>query len=173
MLQQSPALAPLGAVAVQVANGSTAPGYPRGISGAPISTAGRLLGAAEAYQIDREPRPYRSPDSAAVAAADLRTEVTRGRLDGDAVEAVLSAAGHRTSRRREGPAGLTPREIDVLRLVARGYTSKEIAARLVISPKTARNHIEHIYTKIGATSRVTASLFAVQHGLIPDDDADA
>jgi DNA-binding NarL/FixJ family response regulator len=49
-------------------------------------------------------------------------------------------------------------------------SSKEVGTRLVISPKTARNHIEHIYTKIGATSRVTAGLFAMQHGLLPDTD---
>ena len=92
-----------------------------------------------------------------------------GRLDADAVDAVLVAAGHRVGRRRDGPAGLTAREVDVLRLLARGLSSKEIAAELVISPKTARNHIEHIYTKTGASSRVTASLFAMQHGLLPDD----
>ena len=83
---------------------------------------------------------------------------------------MLAAAGHRVARRREGPAGLTAREIDVLRLVSRGLSSKEIAARLVISPKTARNHIEHIYVKIGASSRVGASLFAMQHGLLPDEE---
>jgi DNA-binding CsgD family transcriptional regulator len=93
--------------------------------------------------------------------------VRAGRLDPGAVEAVLAAAGHRVTSRREGPAGLTAREVDVLRLLARGLSSKEIAACLVISPKTARNHIEHIYVKIGASSRVTASLFAVQHGLLP------
>ena len=86
------------------------------------------------------------------------------------MEAVLGAAGHRVVRRREWPAGLTAREIDVLRLLARGLSAKQIAARLVISPKTARNHIEHIYVKIDASSRVTASLFAIQHGLIPPDD---
>ena len=57
----------------------------------------------------------------------------------------------------------------MLRLLALGLSSKQIATRLVISPKTARNHIEHIYVKTGATSRVTASLFAMQHGLLPDD----
>jgi DNA-binding NarL/FixJ family response regulator len=57
----------------------------------------------------------------------------------------------------------------VLRLVARGMSHKEIATQLVISPKTARNHIEHIYVKIGASNRTTASLFAIQHGLLPDE----
>ena len=69
---------------------------------------------------------------------------------------MLDAAGHRVPRRREGPAGLTAREVEVLRLLARGLSNKEIAERLVISPKTAGNHIEHIYTKIGASSRATA-----------------
>ena len=89
-----------------------------------------------------------------------------GRLDADAVEAVLAAAGHRATCRRKGPSGLTAREVEVLRLLARGLSSKEIGSRLVISPKTARNHIEHIYVKTGATSRVEASLFAIRHGLL-------
>jgi DNA-binding NarL/FixJ family response regulator len=79
------------------------------------------------------------------------------------------AAGHRVGRRRDGPSGLTTREVEVLCLLSRGLSSKEISTRLVIAPKTARNHIEHIYTKTGASSRVTASLFAMQHGLLPGD----
>jgi DNA-binding NarL/FixJ family response regulator len=59
-----------------------------------------------------------------------------------------------------------------LRLVSRGLPSKDIAARLVISPKTVRNHIEHIYTKIGVSNRAGASLFAIQHGLLPDREVD-
>ena len=66
---------------------------------------------------------------------------------------MLGAIGHRVPRRREGPAGLTAREVEVLRLVAQGLSNKEIGARLVISPKTAGNHVEHIYAKIGASSR--------------------
>ena len=81
---------------------------------------------------------------------------------------MLGAAGHRVPRRRGGPAGLTAREVEVLRLLARGLSNREIAERLVISPKTAGNHIEHIYAKIDASSRATASLFAMQHGLLPD-----
>ena len=101
---------------------------------------------------------------------ELRADVTAGRLDAEAVEAVLGAAGHRVSRRREGPAGLTSREVEVLRLLARGLSNKQIAERLVISPKTAGNHVEHIYAKIDASSRATASLFAMQHGLLPEEE---
>jgi DNA-binding NarL/FixJ family response regulator len=65
---------------------------------------------------------------------------------------------------------LTSREIDVLRRLARGKSNKQIAQRLVITPKTASNHIEHIYAKIDATSRASAALFAMQHGLLPDEE---
>jgi DNA-binding NarL/FixJ family response regulator len=73
-------------------------------------------------------------------------------------------------RRRDGPAGLTPREVEILRLLARGLPNKAIAARLVISPKTVANHVEHIYLKIGASNRARASLFAMQHGLLPEEE---
>ena len=80
---------------------------------------------------------------------------------------MLAAAGQRVIGRRQWPAGLTPREVEVLVLVARGRSSKEIASLLAMSPKTARNHTEHIYAKTGTGNRVTASLFAVEHGLLP------
>lgn len=169
MLHQSAALAPLGAMVVEHRERLDGSGYPRGVSGAAISRPGRILGAADAYESMCEPRPYRSALSAAEAAGELRTEVRAGRLDAQVVDAVLVAAGHQVARRRDGPAGLTAREIDVLRLLARGLSSKEIARRLVISPKTARNHTEHIYSKAGVSSRVEASLFAMGHGLLPGE----
>lgn len=169
MLHQSDALAPLSAIAVAHRERLDGSGYPRGLSGAAISRPARILGAADAYQAMREPRPYRSERSPAEAAAELRAEVKAGRLDAEAVEAILGAAGHRVSRRREGPAGLTAREVEVLRLLARGLSNKEIAARLVISPKTVGNHVEHIYAKIDSSSRAAASLFAMQHGLLPEE----
>ena len=169
MLSQSEALAPLGGIAGMLRERLDGSGYRR-LTGSAIPTSARVLGAADAYQAMCEPRPYRGALRPEAAAAELRAEVRSGRMDADAVDAVLGAAGHRVARRREGPAGLTAREIDVLRLVSRGLSSKEIAARLVISPKTARNHIEHIYTKIGVSNRAGASLFALQRGLLPDTE---
>lgn len=131
---------------------------------------GRLLGAADSYQAMREPRPHRPALSADDAARELRREVYSGRLDSSVVEAVLTSAGHRVRRRLNGPSGLTTREVEVLRLVARGLSTKAIADKLVVSPKTAGKHIEHIYTKIGAENRASASLFAVQCGLLPEDE---
>jgi HD-GYP domain-containing protein (c-di-GMP phosphodiesterase class II) len=170
MLRQSQALAPLAGIAVQHRERMDGSGYPRGLLGAEISRPARILGAADAYQAMREPRAHRPARSAVEAGAELRAEVRLGRLDAEAVEAVLGAAGHRVSRRREGVAGLTGREIDVLRLLARGLSNKEIAERLVISPKTVANHAEHIYSKIDAANRAAAGLFAMQHGLLPDEE---
>jgi HD-GYP domain-containing protein (c-di-GMP phosphodiesterase class II) len=170
MLRQSAWLGPLGTLAVQQRECLDGSGYPRGLSGAAISAAARVLGAADAYQAMRERRPYRNALPASEAARELRAEVRAGRMDADAVEAVLSAAGHQAVRRRTGAAGLTGRELEVLRLAARGLSSKQIAQDLGISPKTVRNHIEHIYAKIGASSRAQASLFAMQHGLLPEEE---
>jgi HD-GYP domain-containing protein (c-di-GMP phosphodiesterase class II) len=170
ILQQSRALAPLGAIAVQHRERLDGSGYPRGLSGGAISRPARLLAAADAYQAMRELRPHRPALSAEQAATELRAEVTARRMDGEAVDAVLASAGHRVPKRREGPAGLTTREVEVLRLLARGLSNKEIAQQLVITPKTASNHIEHIYTKIDATNRAGASMFAMSHGLLPEEE---
>ena len=170
MLHQSAALAPLGEIAVQLRERLDGSGYPRGLSGAAISRPARVLGTAEAYQSMREPRPYRPVLTAGEAAEQLHAEVRAGRLDGPAVAAVLEAAGHRVPRRREAVRGLTAREMEVLVLLARGMSNKQIAERLIITPKTAGNHVEHIYAKIDASNRAAAALFAMQHGLLPEQD---
>jgi HD-GYP domain-containing protein (c-di-GMP phosphodiesterase class II) len=153
MLRASKLLAPVGAIAAQHCERLDGSGYPQGDSGNAISRPARILAAADAYQAMREPRPHRPERSPDEAAAELRADVKAGRLDAEAADAVLGAIGHRMPRRREGPAGLTTREVEVLRLVAQGLSNKEIGARLVISPKTAGNHVEHIYSKIDASSR--------------------
>jgi HD-GYP domain-containing protein (c-di-GMP phosphodiesterase class II) len=168
MLVCSPALAPLAAVAVQHHERLDGSGYPRGLSGAALSPEGRILAAADFYQSRTEPRPHRDACGAAEAASRLRAEAQAGRLDGEAAAAVLSAAGHPATRRPARPAGLTGREVEVLQLLARGLSNKEIAERLVISRKTAGHHVEHIYAKTGTPNRALASLFAASHGLIQD-----
>jgi DNA-binding NarL/FixJ family response regulator len=114
----------------------------------------------------REPRPYRPARSAKEGTAQLRADVRAGRLDPAAVDAVLAAAGETQPRRRTGPAGLTSRETEVLVLIARGASTRQVARALGISPNTAGTHIERIYTKTGASTRSTATMFALQHGLL-------
>lgn len=168
MLTFSPALAPLAAVASQHHERLDGSGYPRGLTARELTPVGRLLAAADGYHARIEPRPHRPAQPPEQAAAELRTEVRSGHLDGDAVQAVLRAAGQPGERRRAWPAELTEREVDVLRLLARGLTTKQIAGELSISAKTANTHIEHIYRKLGVGNRALASLFAARHGLITD-----
>jgi HD-GYP domain-containing protein (c-di-GMP phosphodiesterase class II) len=172
MLQRSPALARLAVIAGQLRERLDGSGYPRGLTAASIPRPARLLAAADVYQAMLEPRPQRPALVADEAAGELRREARAGRLDSEAVEAVLGVAGHRPARRVEGPAGLTRREIDVLRLIARGCSNKDVAARLVISPKTAGTHVEHIYAKLGVSTRAEAGLFAMKHGLLPEEPGD-
>lgn len=140
-------------------------GYPLGLAGAALGSGDRLLAAAVAYQSAIEPRPYREALSPAQAAARLKDRAVRGQLDPTSVDAVLAAAGHHPARVRRDDT-LTPREVEILGLVARGLSNHEIASRLVLSEKTVRNHVERTYAKIGVTNRVGASLYALQHGLV-------
>ncbi|MBB4929987.1 DNA-binding CsgD family transcriptional regulator/tetratricopeptide (TPR) repeat protein [Lipingzhangella halophila] len=68
--------------------------------------------------------------------------------------------------RREAPAGLTPREVEVLKLVVTGATNREIADRLVISEKTVARHLDNMFPKLGVSSRAAATAFAYQHKLV-------
>ena len=168
MLASSPALADLAAIAVLHHERLDGSGYPRGLSGNAIPTSGRVLAAADRYSTLTAERPHRPAHSSDDAAALLRDDVRAGRLDGPAVDAVLTAAGHRVRRRTAWPAGLTNREVEILRLLTLGLTNRRIADRLQLSPKTVGAHVEHIYTKTGATNRATAGLFASKHGLMSD-----
>ena len=169
MLQQSDALAPLARIVVQQRERLDGSGYPRGLPAAPSprSPGSSAPPTPTRRCARRDPTAPRSTPTS--RRRTPRQSVRAGHLDGDAVDAVLAAAGHRIPRRQEGPAGLTAREVEVLKLLALGLSNKQIAARLVISPKTAGNHIEHIYTKIGANSRAAAGLFAMQQGLLPEE----
>ena len=143
--------------------------YHRRIQADGILPTARLLAAANFYQARIEPRPHRESQLPDQVAQTMRQEVRAGRLDGEAVNCVLQAAGHRTPPiRRERVAGLTEREIDVLRLVARGLSNRQMAQTLGITEKTAGNHVTHIYEKIGCSTRSAATLFAMQHHLLAE-----
>jgi HD-GYP domain-containing protein (c-di-GMP phosphodiesterase class II) len=166
-LARPEALARLGVVAAAHHERLDGSGYHRTLAAASLSPAARLLAAADAYHAMTEPRPHRPALEPAAAAAELRAEVRAGRLAGDAAEAVLGAAGHRVHvRRRSAPAGLTQREVEVLVLLARGASNKEIARALVIAEKTASSHVQHIYAKLDVSSRAAASLCAMRFGLL-------
>jgi HD-GYP domain-containing protein (c-di-GMP phosphodiesterase class II) len=166
VLARPAGLARIGAIAALVHERMDGSGYHRGLTGPAISRSGRILAAACAYRAMVEPRPHRPAMPSKQAAAALRAEVRAGRLGTEAVDAVLTAAGTERPKRVSGPAGLTPREVEVLILISRGATTSDVARSLGISRKTAGTHIERIYTKTGASSRSTATLFALRNGLL-------
>ena len=126
-----------------------------------------MLAAADAYHAMGEDRPHRPALTPGDAAAQILAEVDAGRFGRPEVDAVLDAAGQASRPPRVGrPAGLTEREVDVLRLIARGRANKQVAVTLGISAKTVGHHVEHIYTKTGVTTRAGATLFAMEHGLL-------
>lgn len=160
------ALAPTACAAHERLDGS---GYHRRVGAAHLDQAQRVIAAADRYQAMTSDRPHRAALGRADAAARLRTMSADGTLDGEAVERVLAAAGHRRSARPSLPAGVTAREADVLRLVALGLKTREIAEQLNISAKTADHHVQHLYTKIGVSTRGAAALFAIEHGILTTD----
>jgi HD-GYP domain-containing protein (c-di-GMP phosphodiesterase class II) len=141
-------------------------GYHRGITATSLSPAARLLAAADCLAAMTEPRAHRPALSARQAADALEDQARTGRLDAMAVDVVLAGAGHRPVR-QVLPAGLTPREAQVVGLLARGLQTKQVARALTISAKTADRHIQNAYAKIGVSTRAAAAVFAMQHGLLP------
>jgi HD-GYP domain-containing protein (c-di-GMP phosphodiesterase class II) len=167
ILQRSPALAPLAGVAGAHHERLDGSGYHRGASGSQLGVGARLLAAADAYDAMTHERPYRPAMPISETRAELEETVGAGTLDRRAVSAVLEAAGERPLEvAAANPAGLTDREVEVLRLLAQGHTNKEIAAALVVAEKTAGHHVEHIYAKIDVSTRVGAALFAMRHDLV-------
>jgi HD-GYP domain-containing protein (c-di-GMP phosphodiesterase class II) len=167
VLERGGPLAPLAVLAGSHHERLDGSGYHRGATAAQLGVGARLLAAADAYDAMTHDRPHRPALSAADVSAELGDMVRAGEFEKRAVDAVLEAAGAPTLIVRQGhPAGLTDREVEVLRLLAQGRPNREIAAALVITEKTAGHHIEHIYTKAGVTTRVGAALFAMRHDLV-------
>ena len=168
VLARSAVLGPLGTLAGLHHERLDGSGY-RSVPASFLPVAARVLATADAYQTKVEPRPHRRVLTAGEAARAVRRQADQGQLDGEAVDAVLEAAGHPPPRAtRRWPADLTEREVEVLRLAVRGLSNREMAELLVVSPKTVGHHLEHIYEKLGVSTRVGATLFALRHGLVED-----
>ena len=164
---QSSTLAPIGRLAGSHQERLDGSGYHRGSAGGALGLATRILSAADCYGAMREARPYRPALEATAAEKELLREAKEGRLDPGAVDAVLSAAGHRTTRRVPAlPGGLTEREVEVLRVLVRGESNQSIAEGLGISARTVGHHIQHVYQKVGVRSRAAATVWAFEHGLV-------
>jgi HD-GYP domain-containing protein (c-di-GMP phosphodiesterase class II) len=166
MLARTPLLAEVGRCASLHHERLDGSGYPYGLRGDALSVPVRILAAADVYNALRQPRPHRPALEARAAELTMRDEVRAGRLDGQAVHAVLEAAGHRVRRRPGLPSGLTARETEVLVHLGQGRSNPEIAAELHVSRKTVSSHVEHIYAKLGVNTRTGAALFAMRLGLI-------
>jgi HD-GYP domain-containing protein (c-di-GMP phosphodiesterase class II) len=164
---QSPVLTPIGILAGSHHERLDGSGYHRGTRGPGLDQAARILAAADCYGAMREARPYRAALAGPAAEAELLREAEEGRLDPEAVDAVLTAAGHRVRERpRELPAGLTDRELEVLLVLVRGESNQAIAQDLGISAKTVGHHVQHVYQKAGVRSRAAATLWAFEHDLV-------
>ena len=171
MLRRSPALAVLNPVAAAHHEKCDGSGYHKRVNSDGDDLGACVLAATEVYVGLTTERADRPPFSPADAAAELRELESNGVIEPRASRAVLVAAGHGEPRGPSGkrpvnPGGLTRREVEVLRLAAKGLTTGAIAERLTISPKTADHHIQHIYGKIGTSTRAGAALWAMQHAVV-------
>ena len=171
MLRRSAALAALNPVACAHHEKSDGSGYHKRVRADAVDSASAVLAATEVYVGMTTERADRPAFSAEDAATELGKLASSGVLESRAIRAVLVAAGHGEPttpavRRPQNPGGLSRREVDVLRLAARGLTTREVADRLNISAKTADHHIQHIYVKIGVSTRAAAALWAMQNAVV-------
>jgi len=165
VLSRCPALAPLAAVASAHHERADGSGYHRGTRSGELTQQARLLAAADVFGALTEERPHRPAMTPGEAAAVLPGQARDGLRDVDAVAAVIEGAGLPRPRAAL-PAGLTPREVQVLRLAARGMTNREIAAELVISERTVGHHAAHVFDKTGRRTRAGVAVFAMEHDLL-------
>lgn len=144
-------------------------GYHKAQSLDSVPLLAKILAAADVMVALGEQRPHRPAFEAPRAEKELRSLVEQGVLDARAAQAVLEGCGAVTKRKAAWPAGLSDREIDVVRLVAVGRTNKEIGMLLGVSPRTAQKHVMNVYDKLGLESRAGLALYAMEHGLLDED----
>ena len=141
---------------------------PRGLPWEQVPVGARVIAVVDRF----DELTHDQPGALALTPEQALEELRAGSgsaLDPDVLRALvdeLGAANGTSGARGAWPAGLTEREVEVLRLLGRGMNRREIANTLVISDATARHHLEHIYGKLGTTTRVGAVLFAMEQGLL-------
>jgi DNA-binding CsgD family transcriptional regulator len=176
ILSRVPALAPVVPLVAAHHERPDGRGYYRGLSGAQIPLGAHIIASADNYDELTHDAAERPPAAPAAALAQLQREAGSGLsavvLDALARElgvdrpASPGGVGAGGAPRRQWPAGLSDREVEILRLLARGLSRRELAGQLILSEHTVRHHLEHIYNKLGVSTRVTATLFAIEHDLL-------
>jgi DNA-binding NarL/FixJ family response regulator len=121
--------------------------------------------------------PYRASVRSRLGEVDWEKAVAEGGATGLDQAAAYALSKERSSKHLsptespvsstpEHPGGLSPREVEVLGLVAEGLTNAQVAQRLFVSPRTVQRHLNSIYHKLGVSSRAVATRFAIEHGLL-------
>jgi HD-GYP domain-containing protein (c-di-GMP phosphodiesterase class II)/DNA-binding CsgD family transcriptional regulator len=180
ILARTPVFSPLSHIVASHHEQPDGKGYFRGLKDDAVPSAARILAAADRFDELTHERPGRKPLSADVtfevmnrdAHTVFYNEVLRALHD--CIEqtpleesgTIFQTPATVCQPARVWPAGLTDREVDVLRILATGASRQEMAKRLSVSEHTVRHHLEHIYGKIGVHTRVEATLFSIEHGLL-------
>jgi HD-GYP domain-containing protein (c-di-GMP phosphodiesterase class II)/DNA-binding CsgD family transcriptional regulator len=161
-----PALAAVAEIATAAHERLDGSGYPQHRTAQSLPLPARVLAAADVAFAMTEDRPYRAALTSEAIARELVAEVTAGRLDGKAVDAVQASLGLPDRAPQPSPSyGLSERELEVSQFLARGKSNKEIGALLHISPRTVQIHVARIFDKLGVRSRAGAAIWLIEHNL--------
>jgi HD-GYP domain-containing protein (c-di-GMP phosphodiesterase class II) len=165
ILKRVPRLAPLAEMVGTHQERSDGSGYYRGLAGENISLGARIIAVAD--RLDE--LTHDSPGITALTVPEAIEVLSKEPLDQDVLSALRRSLGQKTtssSPAPQRPASLTEREVEVLSLMTQGLTRREIGRRLSITENTVRNHLDHIYDKTGTSNRVSATMFAMENGIL-------
>jgi HD-GYP domain-containing protein (c-di-GMP phosphodiesterase class II) len=165
ILKRIPCLAPLAEMVGTHQERMDGSGFYRGLRGDDISLGARIIAVAD--RLDE--LTHSTPGTPALALPDAVEALSSEPLDREVLAALRRSLGEKPvspAPAPSRPAALTEREVEVLRLMTRGLTRREIGKRLTISENTVRNHLDHIYDKTGTSNRVSATMFAMENGLL-------
>jgi HD-GYP domain-containing protein (c-di-GMP phosphodiesterase class II) len=160
------ALTPVAEIAATAHERVDGSGYHQRRVGKSLTRSARVLAAVDMAFAMSEHRPHRPAHARDAIAHALLAEARAGRLDVPVVDAVLASIGMPNRAAPAPTRGLSARELEVARLLARGKTNKEIGTLLGISPRTAQIHVAHIFDKLGVHSRAGAAIWLVENDLV-------